>query len=107
MSLLPYAVALGGWLAWALTGGSDALTAAVVGTVAVGMQWSVLWRFYALLGGRRGLFWTYPLGCLIALKCLAAALWKLTTGATVTWRGTTYQAASVGTPGARDDTSAS
>lgn len=107
MSLLPYGVAVGGWIAWATRSGSDALAAAVAGTAAVGVQWSVLWRFYALLGGRRGLFWTYPLGCLIALKCLATALWKLTTGSTVTWRGTTYEAASVGTPGASDETSAS
>ncbi len=107
MSLLPYGVAVAGWLAWASFGGAGALTAAVAGTVAVCVQWSVLWRFYALLGGRRGLFWTYPLGCLIALKCLGSALWKLSTGASVTWRGTRYDASSVGTPGARDETSAS
>jgi hypothetical protein len=107
MSLLPYAVAAAGWITWALAGGSEALTAAVVATVAVGLQWSVLWRFYSLLGGRRGLFWTYPLGCLIALKCLGTALWKLVTGSTVTWRGTTYEAASVGAPGVSDETSAS
>ncbi len=101
MSLMPYLVAAAGWVAVAMGARGWTLAAAVVSTVAVVVQWSVLVRFYRLLGGRPGLFWTYPLGCFVALGCLGSALWKHLTGATVTWRGTSYSAGDVGS-GASD-----
>jgi hypothetical protein len=98
---MPYLVAAAGWVAVAMGARGWTLAAAVVSTVAVVVQWSVLVRFYRLLGGRPGLFWTYPLGCFVALGCLGSALWKHLTGATVTWRGTSYSAGDVGS-GASD-----
>ena len=92
VSLLPYvctAVGLSlaggaseaaGW--WAACGFAGAAT--------VMIQLSVMFRFYALVGARKSLFFTYPLGSLIAIYAVISALLKLRKGATVTWRGTSY-----------------
>jgi len=93
MGLLPYAAAAAGFcLAWA--GGRPAgwwLGCGVAGAAGAAMQISVIYRFYKLIGARRELAWTYPLGCAMAMVAAFVAISKLRKGATVTWRGTSYR----------------
>jgi hypothetical protein len=92
MGLCPYlaaAVGLGGvW--WNLQPRGLLLACGLVGLAAAAAQISVIFRFYGLIGARRRLAWTYPLGCLVAAAALLVAMTKLRKGAQVTWRNTTY-----------------
>ena len=69
----------GGWLAVGL-----------VATGVIALQLSVIARFYKLIGARWGLFWTYPLGCVMASISLLISLSKLRPGAKVVWKSTPY-----------------
>ena len=92
MGLLPYATALLGLLALAAGAGPRGLVlaTAIVGLAAAGMQISVIYRFYKLLGARKDLAWTYPIGCLVSVYALGIALSKLRKGSRLSWRNTTY-----------------
>jgi cellulose synthase/poly-beta-1,6-N-acetylglucosamine synthase-like glycosyltransferase len=93
MGLTPYAAAAFGWIAWAL-GAEPAglmLACAIVGTVAVAAQISVMLRWFPLCNARAELGWTYLLGCGVATVALVQAMGKLRRGAAVTWRNTTYR----------------
>jgi len=92
MGLLPYATAALGLAALAAGAAPAGVTLALagVGTGAVAMQLSVIYRFYRLIGARAAMAWTYPLGCAVALAALVAAVTKLRHGAHITWRNTTY-----------------
>jgi hypothetical protein len=92
MGLLPYAAAgLGlamaaaaappAWAGWMLFA---AACAAIVS------QLSVIGRYYRLIGGRPGLFWTYPIGSLVTAAALIGSLTKLRRGARVVWKDTSY-----------------
>jgi len=92
MGVLPYvgaaaglSLAAGGaegwewWRAWG-----------IAGLAAAGIQLWAIFRFYRLIGARAGLFWSYPLACVMVMVSLLVAVSKLRRGATVTWRGTSY-----------------
>jgi cellulose synthase/poly-beta-1,6-N-acetylglucosamine synthase-like glycosyltransferase len=92
MGLLPYAVAITG-LSLSATGAAARgwwLATGIVGSAAVAMQLSVIWRFYGLTEARKSLAWTYPIGCIVTLAALVIAMTKHRRGATVVWRNTTY-----------------
>ena len=92
MGLLPYLTAILG-LSLAAAGARPTgwwLAAGLVGAAAGAMQLSVIYRYLGLIGGRRGLFWTYPLGAAVASVILIQSLGKLRRGAQVTWRNTRY-----------------
>jgi len=95
MGLLPYAAAAVGFcLAWAGARPSDWWFACgLAGAAGAAMQISVIYRFYKLIGARKELAWTYPLGCAMAMVAAIVALSKVRRGATVTWRGTSYRSA--------------
>ena len=92
MSLLPYLAAAWSLTALALGRGPETLmrACAAVALMAIAAQLSVIWRFYRFIGARPRLFWTYPIGCVVAMVALLVALSKLRPGAEVTWRNTTY-----------------
>lgn len=89
MGLLPYVGAVSG-LCVAQAAGSSPWwwVLGVGGLIGVLLQWSVIWRFYAILGGRSRMFWSYPLGCLVGIVALGLAISKLRPGATISWRST-------------------
>ncbi len=92
VSLSPYIFTA---LGFGLSGGDSAAAGwwkacGIAGATAVIIQLSVIYRFYALLNVRKRLFFTYPLGSLIASYAVIVALLKLRKGAKVTWRGTSY-----------------
>ncbi|MBS3733584.1 MAG: glycosyltransferase [Phycisphaerae bacterium] len=94
LGLVPYGVAA---IALTLAATGAEATAAwwacgLTAAAAAAMQLSVIYRFYALTGARRCVFWTYPLGSLIAAGVVLWALGKLRPGARLTWRGTSYNA---------------
>ncbi|MCD4826064.1 MAG: glycosyltransferase [Phycisphaerae bacterium] len=64
--------------------------AAIVGGISVFIQLSLIYRFYKLIYANKYLFWTYPLGCLIVMAILIAAIAKHRPGAKVTWKNTQY-----------------
>ena len=92
MGLLPYLAAAWALTALALGRGPETLmrACAAVALMAIAAQLSVIWRFYRFIGARPRLFWTYPIGCVVAMVALLVALSKLRPGAEVTWRNTTY-----------------
>jgi glycosyltransferase involved in cell wall biosynthesis len=93
MGLLPYAAAVVGLVLAASGGRTDLwLVCGIAGLAAAGMQLSVIYRFYKLVGARKNLAWTYPLGCIAASIAVVLAMAKLLPGAKLTWRGTTYEA---------------
>jgi hypothetical protein len=94
MGLLPYVAAGAGFLAAGLGCGAWAWACGIAGAAAVAMQVSVIYRFYALVGARKELAWTYLLGSGVILVSLIVALGKLRRGAKVTWRGTGYASGS-------------
>jgi chlorobactene glucosyltransferase len=92
MGLVPLAAAALG-LALAAPGTPPVSLWWACGTVAAAavlVQFSVIFRFYRLIGARAGLAWTYPLGCAVTALALAKSLLKLRRGARVVWRGTSY-----------------
>ena len=91
MGIVPYAAAVAG-LGAAASGARSpwALACGLAGAAAVAMQVSVIHRFYSLVGARKELAWTYVIGCAMAVVSLCVSLSKLRKGATVTWRGTSY-----------------
>jgi len=92
MGLLPYAAGAVGLVAAGRPVASALwLACGIAGAAAAALQISVIFRFYALVGARKGLAWTYPLGCAMAMAALVISLTKLRSGARVTWRGTTYR----------------
>jgi len=94
MGLLPYLTVGIGAAGWAC-GAEPAWPwrmLSIAGLAAVGMQLSVIYRFYKLIDARPGLFWTYPIGCAVAMWALAGSLTKLG-GAKVVWKSTGYDAA--------------
>lgn len=94
MGLLPYlaaGVGLAGWVcgtepAWPWR------MLSIAGLSSVAMQLSVIYRFYKLINAKSGLFWTYPIGCAVAMWTLVISLTKLA-GAKVVWKSTGYKAA--------------
>ena len=52
----------------------------------VALQLSVIFRYYALTGAKRSLFWTYPFGCSMGLLAIILAFRKLRRGAKVVWK---------------------
>jgi len=93
MGLLPYAAAATGLGVAFSTQAPSAWwwVLGAAGAAAVLLQWSVIWRFYALIGGRSAMFWSYPLGCIVGIVALLVAISKLRPGARITWRNTTYE----------------
>ncbi|MFW6146511.1 MAG: glycosyltransferase [Planctomycetota bacterium] len=91
MSLSPYVLGGWSWLAW-LAGGSDGwLAAAGAATAAVVLQITFVARLYPLLNAPRGLCWTWPLGCVLALGALIRAYRFHGPGRSIVWRGTAYR----------------
>jgi len=91
MGVHPYVcAALGLGLAAAGTHSPWWLVCGIVGSAAVVMQQSVIFRFYRLISARPTLAWTYLLGNLIAAAALVGAIMKLRSGAKVVWRNTSY-----------------
>jgi len=94
MGLLPYA-AVGVGFALAATGARAVgwwMACGLAGLAAAAMQLGIIFRFYKLIGARKSLAWTYPLGCIGAIAAVLMAIGKLLPGAKVTWRGTSYEA---------------
>ena len=90
ISLLAW-VAAGIGLSLAAAGaGGGWLAVGLVGAGVVALQLSVIARFYKLINARWGLFWTYPLGCIMASISLLVSLSKLRRGAKVVWKSTSY-----------------
>jgi hypothetical protein len=94
MGLLPYAAAVVGFAYAGAAGSAWGWACGAAGAAAAVMQISVIFRFYRLIGGRKWLAFTYPLGCLAAMTAVGWAILKLRPGATLTWRGTSYAKAS-------------
>jgi hypothetical protein len=61
-----------------------------LGIVAVGLQLTLMARFYRLVHVRWELFWTYPIGVLLTAWTIFRAMLKHLPGAKITWRGTAY-----------------
>lgn len=62
----------------------------IAGLLAAAMQLSVTFRFFGLVGAKRPVGLTYPVGCLVAIYAVCLAIGKLRKGAKLTWRGTSY-----------------
>ncbi len=90
MGVLPYLTLIAGVGAATATGQLGWWLVTILSAAAVGLQVSVIYRFYALAGGKRALAWTYLLGCLVTMLCLGGALTKLRPGSRLQWRGTSY-----------------
>ncbi|MDY6913872.1 MAG: glycosyltransferase family 2 protein [Planctomycetota bacterium] len=87
MGLLPYiCMAVG----FSLAGGALWRACGLIGAAAAVMQISVIYRFYKLIGARKLLAWTYPIGCVVTVVSLVMSLTKLRRGARIVWRDTTY-----------------
>jgi len=100
MSIMPYAAAIWGLTAAFLPQKVNAwwLAAGLAGVAAVGLQLSVIYRFYKLIGARRWLAWTYLIGSAVTMLALVMAMTKHRKGATVTWRNTVYSGESQKNP---------
>lgn len=72
----------GSWSWWRVCG--------VLGCVTIGLQLTLMARFYRLIHVRWELFWTYPLGSLLTAWTIIRAMLKHLPGAKITWKGTTY-----------------
>ncbi len=94
MGLLPYASAAVGFGMRAAGADGWWTACGIAGAAAAVVQISVIYRFYKLIGARKGLAWTYPLGCAMAVLAVIISLTKLRRGAKVTWRGTSYSSGS-------------
>lgn len=68
--------------------------------IAVGMQLSLIARFYKISYTNPWLAPTFILGALVCIGMLVNAMLKLNGRTPVTWRGTTYRADTVESPGA-------
>ncbi len=62
----------------------------LLGCIAIGLQLTLMARFYKLIHVRWELFWTYPLGSLLTAYTIIRAMLKHLPGSTLTWKGTTY-----------------
>lgn len=95
VSMLPYlAAAVGLTLAAIGVGPTDWLWGlGIAGSVAVSLQMTAIYRYYGLIGARRSLAWSYPIGCVVAMVALFTAISKLRKGAQIVWRNTSYAAA--------------
>ncbi len=60
------------------------------GLLALGVQMTVIWRFYGIVEVPRVLCVTYGLGSLMTAWILLRSMGKLRPGARLTWRGTSY-----------------
>jgi len=90
ISLLPWAAATAAlWLA-AGGAGRGWLAVGVIAAAVVALQLSVIIRFYRLIDAKWTMFWTYPLGCLMAVWALLISLSRLRPGAKVVWKSTAY-----------------
>jgi len=92
MGLLPYgSVVVGFALAGAGIGPAAWwLACGIAGVGAVGLQLSVIYRFYKLAGARCDLAWSYLLACLVVMAALVTSIMKLRPGAKVVWKDTSY-----------------
>lgn len=90
ISLSPYLVGLWAWTGWLADGSAGWLAAAIVATAAAIIQIAFMARLYPLLNARRGLCWTWPLGCVLALAALIRAYRFHGAGRSIVWRETTY-----------------
>jgi len=90
MGLVPYLAAVLGLAMAADRAGAWWLACGAAGVIAAAMQVTVIYRFYSLIGARKWLAWTYPLGCAVATAAVMVSLSKLRKGAKLTWRGTSY-----------------
>jgi chlorobactene glucosyltransferase len=91
VSLIPWLSAAVGWAAVALGAGAGWTWLAVVATITVLIQQTVIFRYYRLSYANPWLAPTFPLGGLLSLGMLLNAMSKLAGMTTTTWRGTTYQ----------------
>lgn len=73
------------------------LIAAAISAAVVAMLESVIYRFMRLTRAAPWAWMTYPVGALLGVGMLLAAMRKLAGGRT-TWRGTTYRGASTAAP---------
>ncbi len=92
--LLPWYSALAGWIMVGVRGWSDAgpwQAVALLASLAVVCQQSVLFRYYRLSQTPPLLAPTYPVAGTIACGMLINAMTKLGGRSTTTWRGTTYR----------------
>ena len=87
VGLVPYVAAATGLLA---APGAAAWACAAAGLAAAALQLSLIARYYRIAHVTRGLFWTYPLGCVITLVILVNSMLRLRAGATLVWKSTTY-----------------
>ncbi|HOF17490.1 MAG TPA: glycosyltransferase family 2 protein [Phycisphaerae bacterium] len=96
MGLLPYLGAILGFVLAAAGVGPIGLWLAcgIVSAAVAAMQVSVIYRFYKLIGARKDLAWTYPIGCGVATVALVQALGKLRKGAKLVWKSTAYPSGS-------------
>lgn len=93
MGLLPYIVA-GVMLPLAVAGIEPTgwlWACGLAGVAGIVLQVSVIYLFYKLIGARKNLAWTYPIGCVVAIVALIMSLTKLRKGAKLVWRNTSYQ----------------
>ncbi|MDP7287006.1 MAG: glycosyltransferase family 2 protein [Phycisphaerae bacterium] len=90
MGLLPYVAAIVGLLGFHMSGSTAALTCGIAGLAGVTMQLSVIFRYYRLLGNSGLLAITYSMACVITLVVIVISMTKLRSGATVTWKSTSY-----------------
>jgi glycosyltransferase involved in cell wall biosynthesis len=89
LGLTPYATAAVG-LALGVGGSAAWLACGLVSAAAVGVQLSVVLRFYRLVGAHPWQALTYALGCAVTAAALVKALLRFRPGAKLTWRGTSY-----------------
>ncbi|HAU36646.1 MAG TPA: hypothetical protein DCX07_02880 [Phycisphaerales bacterium] len=96
MGLLPYLGAVLGFLLAAAGARPRGLWLAcgIVSAAVAAMQVSVIYRFYKLIGARKDLAWTYPIGCGVATVALVQSLGKLRKGAKLVWKSTAYSSGS-------------
>jgi hypothetical protein len=66
------------------------LATGIVGAAVLGIQYSVILRYYKLIDAKTAYGWLYPLGALMAVLALLSAVAKHLPGAKLTWKGTTY-----------------
>ncbi len=93
-SILPYVSAAAAWIAVALRGWQAAgpwAWIAVLATLAIVLQQSVIVRFYRLSHASPWMAPTWIIGAVLCVGMLGSAMRKLGGRGTTTWRGTTYR----------------
>ena len=95
MNVFPYSSLLVAGAVMAATGGEPANIGwnwiLLASASAVGMQLSLIARFYKLSDANPWLAPTFIVGAVICIGILGSAMMKLNGRRTVTWRGTSYR----------------